>query len=212
MMWFVQLDYTIFHWINTGWSNRGFDLIMPWITHLADRDVVWLWIACIGILAGWQCARRTGANGKNRKRLLAIVRVGVLFGWYTSVIYGVNAGVMLGCKHWVARPWPYVQQEVVLRASPDDVAKLRDYGSFFSGHTSSAFMLATLLAYRFRRKRWVFSFYGLATMVGLSRVYLGVHFPADVIVGVGMGTGITWLMLIVFRVLRERIPVERKSI
>lgn len=211
MTWFLQFDHTIFHWINTGWSNIVFDLIMPWITHLADPNMIWLWIAGIGILTGWQYARKTGANGNNRKQLLAIVRTGLLFGWYASVIYGVNAGVMVGCKHWVARPRPYVQQDVVLRASPDDMAKLRDHWSFFSGHTSSAFMVATLLAYRLRRRHWVFSFYSLAALVGLSRVYLGVHFPSDVIVGAGMGTGITWLMLIVFRVLSERIPGERKN-
>jgi undecaprenyl-diphosphatase len=204
MTWVLQLDHTIFHWINTGWSNVVFDLMMPWITHLGDQKIVWLWIAGIGILAGWQFARKTNANLRNRRQLIAVVRTGLLFVWYASVIYGINGGLIVGFKHWFSRPRPYVQQKVVLRASPDDVAELRDYGSFFSGHTCSAFIVATLLAYRLRRKRWVFSFYSLATLVGLSRIYLGVHFPGDVIVGACVGLGITWLMLVVFRITERR--------
>jgi ferredoxin len=91
MTWVLQLDHTLFHWINTGWSNVVFDLMMPWITHLADQAVVWLWIAGISILAGWQCARKTRANLKSRKQLIALVRTGLLFGWYASVIYGLKA-------------------------------------------------------------------------------------------------------------------------
>lgn len=54
MMSLLELDKSVFIWINTGWSNPVFDWMMPWITHLADGAAVWLWIILIGFLAGRQ--------------------------------------------------------------------------------------------------------------------------------------------------------------
>lgn len=60
--------------------------------------------------------------------------------------------------------------------------------SFPSGHTTTAFALATLLARRSpRHSLWLFL---LALLIGASRVYLGVHYPLDVIAGIVLGTGI----------------------
>jgi hypothetical protein len=69
---------------------------MPWITHLADRDVVWFWIAGIGILVGWQCAQKAKIDLSNRQQLASIVKAGLFFGWYASVIYGIKGGLIVG--------------------------------------------------------------------------------------------------------------------
>lgn len=63
-----------------------------------------------------------------------------------------------------------------------------DQFSFPSGHTSAAFMVATLLAYFFPALS-VF-LYGWATLVGCSRVMLGVHFPTDILVGAILGISV----------------------
>lgn len=60
---------------------------------------------------------------------------------------------------------------------------LLPYG-FPSGHTMSAFVLAHLLGSKFGKKP---VFYTLAGLVGISRVYLGVHYLSDVIVGGFLG-------------------------
>jgi len=60
--------------------------------------------------------------------------------------------------------------------------------SFPSGHTIEAFSIATVFAERYRKHRWVpWVSYGLATVVGFSRISLQAHFPSDVFVGAALG-------------------------
>ena len=60
-----------------------------------------------------------------------------------------------------------------------------DQFSFPSGHTSAAFMMATLLS--FYLPALIIPLYFWATLVGCSRVVLGVHFPTDILVGIILG-------------------------
>ncbi len=65
-------------------------------------------------------------------------------------------------------------------------------GSFPSGHTIAAFSIATVFAERYPKPRWhVFLAYGLASLVGFSRVPLQSHFPSDVFAGAALGYAIT---------------------
>jgi len=54
-----------------------------------------------------------------------------------------------------------------------------------SGHTTQAFAIAVMLVSASPRLAPVF--YGLAAMVGISRIILGVHFPSDVLAGAAIG-------------------------
>lgn len=192
MGFLTVIDTYVFTWINVGCSNPVFDRLMPWITHLADSNIVWIWIFCIGLLVVWQMniCNKTG-QGIGRYRGL-IKAIGLAF-LYIALLYGVTAGVYNGLKHVISRPRPFIQQTVVLRVSQADVSGLANSGSFPSGHACNAFMIAALLADRFRRKRSIF--YGSAVVVALSRIYLGVHYPGDVLAGSFLGLAITWVML-----------------
>lgn len=80
------------------------------------------------------------------------------------------------------RQRPFVGREVlVVGIKPLDA-------SFPSGHTASSFAAATALTTFYPRVAPLV--YTLAAGVGLSRVYLGHHFPSDVAVGAATGTGI----------------------
>jgi membrane-associated phospholipid phosphatase len=63
--------------------------------------------------------------------------------------------------------------------------------SFPSGHASGAFSVATVVATRYRRHRWVpWLAYGMATVISFSRITTAAHFPSDVFLGAAMGYSI----------------------
>lgn len=69
-----------------------------------------------------------------------------------------------------------------------DGSWVRGKGSFPSGHTIAAFAVATVIARRYSRHRWVpYVAYGLAAVVGFSRITLSAHFPSDVFMGAALG-------------------------
>jgi len=79
------------------------------------------------------------------------------------------------------------------------------FGSFPSGHTVAAFSVATVFAERYRSHRWVpWVAYGLAGVVGLSRLNVQAHFPSDIFLGAALGYSISHF--VVLRKLVTRAP------
>ena len=60
--------------------------------------------------------------------------------------------------------------------------------SFPSGHATAAFSVATVVATRYQRHKWVpFLAYGMATAISFSRITTAAHFPSDVFLGATTG-------------------------
>lgn len=83
-------------------------------------------------------------------------------------------------KRTVKRTRPYDARD---RINTFDI-KLPDY-SFPSGHTTASFTLATVLS--LNNSLWIIPSYIYASIIGISRVYLGVHYPSDVLFGMVFG-------------------------
>jgi undecaprenyl-diphosphatase len=206
MTYLLQFDRAVFIWINADWTNALFDLIMPWITHLGDPKIVGVWIVGIGLLRVKQFAYPAETDLSSRQKFKLYLQVGLFFCLFLVLIYGVSAGVCNSLKYLFDRPRPFEQQHVMLRVSAGIASGLSENGSFPSGHTSNAFMVAAFLAECIPGRRYVF--YGMAIIVALSRIYLGVHFPGDVLFGAFLGWSIARSMLS-FQWLRNRITREK---
>lgn len=78
----------------------------------------------------------------------------------------------------------------IFRVTQARIVGLRAIGrSFPSGHTSQAFFTATLIAPYFHASAWVvFLLYAMALFVGITRMYVGAHYPRDVLAGAILGS------------------------
>jgi membrane-associated phospholipid phosphatase len=85
-------------------------------------------------------------------------------------------------KHLIGRPRPRMTHGGGFQFGPSWETGL---DSFPSGHAAASFAVAAVLARYFPRAGWLL--YGAASVVALSRVARGSHFPTDVLAGVGLG-------------------------
>lgn len=93
-------------------------------------------------------------------------------------------------KRLVNRPRPYAAVEgIEARDREHQGDEIFDPYSFPSGHTSSAFAIATSLSASYPEWYVIVPSMAWATTVGVSRVWLGVHYPSDVLIGAGVGAG-----------------------
>ena len=104
-------------------------------------------------------------------------RCGICIG--ASLLIGVIIGNGI-IKNVVARPRPYD----AIAGIESVVSHLSDY-SFPSGHSLCCFEAATALA--MNRTRWAIPAYVAAVLVAVSRLFLFVHYPTDVICGALLG-------------------------
>ncbi|MBU9713758.1 phosphatase PAP2 family protein [Evansella tamaricis] len=158
--WLVTSDTHVFHYVNQQMRCRAFDYILPKLTHLGGATSTISSLLLIMLLSG------------------EIVR-----SWAIQALISLTVShiIVHFIKKAYCRERPYRKLENVnLSSSP-----LKDY-SFPSGHTTAAFSIVI-----------VFSMYSLAlailllplaVLIGFSRMYLGLHFPTDCIIGALIGT------------------------
>ena len=92
-------------------------------------------------------------------------------------------------KNLVSAPRPKLYFETGQYQHFIDGVSLANNSSFPSGHTATAFALATVLALVTKNKAGQLFFLLAAAMVGYSRIYLAQHFLLDVMIGALIGTG-----------------------
>ncbi len=112
----------------------------------------------------------------------------------TIALTGVKAFLLSGgaafiLKHAFHRHRPYEDTPPDPNQWEGPYPFTSSYTSFPSGHTTTAFAIASVLAHGYKDKLWiVLSSYSVATLVGISRIYDGKHWASDVLAGAALGT------------------------
>ena len=152
------------------------DVVMPVITRFGDGGIFWIALAVVLLLF-----KRTR-------------KIGITMG--VSLAIGFLVGNLF-LKNVVARIRPYdLNPEFPLL-----IEKLREF-SFPSGHTLASFEGAvTIFLYN---KKFGIAAIILAVLVALSRLYLYVHYPTDVITSVFLGTLIAIVSFIIVKKVCEK--------
>lgn len=163
-----SMDGTLFLLINRGGQNSFFDWFMPFMTDLKNFAYV---LPALGI---WILVRERKAGF-----------IFLIFAGLTLAITDQFSSHLL--KEWVGRIRPCGVLANV-RLLTDCNASY----SFPSSHAVNIFAAAFFLSQPFRRLTPLF--YGIAAVVAYSRVYIGIHYPLDVIGGAGIGLLIAWPM------------------
>jgi membrane-associated phospholipid phosphatase len=115
-----------------------------------------------------------------------------LMAWEALLHTGLLVQVV---KHVAGRQRPSVENGIDYWHGPSAFFKryhnggaFSRYDSFFSGHTVSAWSLATVVAENYRDRLWVpIACYGLAALTGLSRLTEDTHWLSDVFLGAVVG-------------------------
>ena len=181
-------EMTLFKWINQSWQNPLFDMLMP----LFSSHVV-LWtlavvLAAIGLKLG-----RTPMT--------------VVLGLTLSI--GASDLTCSLIKESVGRVRPYqsvgetrFQQSGAWATLPQDFTANKSQGSSFpSAHAANSAAAALVLFAAYRKK----AIWALPLAVGYSRIYLGRHFPMDVLAGWATGLAVAGALLPLYPALWSRL-------
>jgi undecaprenyl-diphosphatase len=188
----AHYDRELFYAINHGLNHPLLDPVMWLITSLG---LGWVQLLLLLGVSGYLAWRRVSYS---------VARVVLLPGVVAFVGSGVMAQIL---KRTVPRLRPSNLPDALV--APDERIF---HNSFPSGHTTTAFALAFwvfLLTYRTRYRWWGYGALLLAGLVGLSRVYRGVHYPSDVLAGAVIG--VLWGALVYLTLNWRAVPRAGES-
>lgn len=155
----TTVDFWILDWVQSHLRCGFLDTVMPWLTALGEYGAFWMLLTVILLIR------------KDTRQ------VGVMMGVALVLDVVFCNGII---KPLAARPRPFA-----LRPEVELLIKAPGDYSLPSGHTAVSFAAAGAMVFARQRGRWIAL--ALAAAIGLSRIYLYVHYPSDVVCGAALG-------------------------
>lgn len=172
--WITNIDFTVLYWIQENLRTEWLDSLCAFLSWAFQLGLPWIFLGVVLF-----CFKITRAAGV---MLIAAVVVTFFFN-------------ELAVKNAVNRERPCTIDPSI----PLAIERPTSY-SFPSGHTASCFAAVGVLM--FTHKKIGIPLILFAVIMGLSRMYLFVHFPTDVIAGAAMGLLMAWVTVLIFRELK----------
>ncbi len=166
---FLQIDKDLFNFIYGLPHNIVFNYFFSFLSGIGTWGLVWFLIMIALVI--WE-------EIKDRRELFSLV-----IGLFVSTL---SVDVFL--KNFVKRARPDVLNQIPVMF----FGHASTY-SFPSGHATLAFTAAYILSKK--HKRWAKFYYILAFLIAFSRIYLGYHYPSDVVTGAILGLVIGFVSL-----------------
>lgn len=177
-MWddLIEWDRTTLIYLN-GLGHTSYDAFWSMVTEI----YTWVPLFIFFIILLYKYNTRQEATAKMLLVIILAVLVGLVTHWTKISISRI-------------RPNNDMEINTVIRVlkNPSDF-------SFFSGHASSSFSISVLVFLLLRKNwKWAFLFFIWPVLFCISRIYVGVHYPLDVIVGALVGTTFGFLFYRIF--------------
>lgn len=184
--WLKNIDTGVFFFINNGLQNPIFDFIMPLITNKQNWYPFFL-VIIIGLL--WKGGK------KGRITILLLIPLILLSDQTATSILKPLFHRVRPCQLYESLGT--VNMLIGNKTSP----------SFPSNHASNSFAVAALFSLFYPKYKWIYL--SLAGLVGFSRIYVGVHFPFDVLAGALLGTFCAYTIFYLYKLKPWRSIVMR---
>lgn len=185
MDWLLQLDSRVFLAIN-GWNSEAWDGVMWWIS---GKTTWWPFYLLILALLGWR-------KKWHLLPMILFIVVVITLTDQTSVHLFKNVFQRL-------RPCHEPSLEGLVHLVNN---KCGGQFGFISSHAANSFGVAVLVSLWLRKKGYTAVMLTWAVLIAYSRVYLGVHYPGDVIAGAIWGAGCAWLVFYLYNWVQSKLP------
>jgi len=184
-----RLDICLFYFFNRACQNPVFDWLMPFITNSDNWIPVFVMTI---ILLSWK-------GGSKGRAFIVMLAISILLtDQLSSSIIKPLTSRMRPCFAFQALD--NVNTLIGIKSSP----------SFPSNHAANAFAAATLVSIMYRRTVWVI--FSIAILIGFSRIYVGVHYPLDVLAGAFFGTLVSTMTFLSWEFVREKEWLKLKFV